>query len=66
MTIKPEISRRNRAYESDTKTKLFYLFLIAQLCSLFGLVVGILFLFYGFLELSDKKLSYLQAFSYQP
>jgi len=39
MTIKSGQSRRN----TDTKTKLFYLFLIAQLCSLFGLVVGILF-----------------------
>ncbi|NVM24307.1 MAG: hypothetical protein HWN70_00115 [Desulfobacterales bacterium] len=43
MTIKPEISKRKRAHESDTKTKLFYLFLIAQICSLFGLVVGVLF-----------------------
>jgi len=31
MAIKPGLSRRN----SDTKTKLFYLFLIAQICSLF-------------------------------
>jgi len=51
MTISPEVSKRNRAYESDTKTKLFYLFLVAQICSLFGLVVGILFFVLRFLRI---------------
>jgi hypothetical protein len=55
MTVGP--SKRNRTYERDrdNKTKLFYLFLIAQICAIFGMVVGVLFLFYGLLELFDKK-----------
>jgi len=37
------LGKRDRAYESDTKTKLFYLFLIAQICAIFGMVAGIVF-----------------------
>jgi len=48
MSIKHGSSRRS---DSDTKTKLFYLFLIAQICSLFGLVVGILFFMLRFLRI---------------
>jgi len=55
MTIKPEISKRKRAHESDTKTKLFYLFLIAQICSLFGLVVGVLFFILRLLRVIWQK-----------
>ncbi|UCH00651.1 MAG: hypothetical protein JSU78_01390 [Deltaproteobacteria bacterium] len=40
MTIKSGLSKR----DNDIKTKLFYLFLIAQICAIFGMVVGILFL----------------------
>ena len=35
----------SRSYErdGDIRTKLFYLFLIAQVCAIFGMAVGILF-----------------------
>jgi hypothetical protein len=45
MTIRLELNKSNRANQrdSDAKTKLFYLFLIAQICAIFCMVVGILF-----------------------
>jgi len=49
-TPKQKLEILDGAYESDTKTKLFYLFLIAQICAIFAMVVGILFLSYGFLK----------------
>ena len=45
MTRTYEFGKRKRALDrdGDMRTKLFYLFLIAQICSLFGLVVGTIF-----------------------
>jgi hypothetical protein len=37
MTIRP------RRRDVDTREKLFYLFLIAQICAIFCMVVGVLF-----------------------
>jgi hypothetical protein len=53
MIIKLDLSKRTRAYERDRDTKrtLFYLFFIAQLCSLFCLVVGILFFILRFFRI---------------
>ena len=53
MIIKPGLSKRTRAYERDRDNKrtLFYLFFIAQLCSLFCLVVGILFFILRFFRI---------------
>lgn len=45
MTIQREATKRKRPYdrERDIREKLFYLFLIAQVCAIFGMVVGVLF-----------------------
>ena len=37
MTIRP------RRRDVDTREKLFYLFFLAQVCAIFGMVVGVLF-----------------------
>lgn len=33
----------NNRRDTEIKTKLFYLFFIAQLCAIFGMVVGVIF-----------------------
>jgi hypothetical protein len=45
MTIQREETTRKRPYDRarDVREKLFYLFLIAQVCAIFGMVVGVLF-----------------------
>lgn len=45
MTPQREATTRKRPYgrERDIREKLFYLFLIAQVCAIFGMVVGVLF-----------------------
>ena len=45
MVHRTPLNKRKKAYdrEGDMKAKWFYLFLIAQLCALFGLVVGVVF-----------------------
>ena len=45
MVRRAPLNKRKTAYdrEGDMKTKWFYLFLIAQFCALFGLVVGVAF-----------------------
>lgn len=35
----------------DTREKLFYLFLVAQVCAIFGMVVGVLFFILRLLKL---------------
>jgi hypothetical protein len=52
MAPKFDVSIRNRPSERDRETKkaLFYLFFIAQICSLFCMVVGILFFILRFLR----------------
>jgi len=46
MNSKIEPSRRikNSRQETDIKTKLFYIFFIAQICAIFCMVVGVIFL----------------------
>ncbi|HUT70829.1 MAG TPA: hypothetical protein VMW89_09145 [Desulfatiglandales bacterium] len=53
MTLRLEMNRRNSAFQRDrdTRKRLFYLFFIAQICSIFCLVVGILFFILRFLRL---------------
>ena len=48
-----DLTKRKRPYERDKNTKvtLFYLFFIAQICALFGLVVGILFFILRFFRI---------------
>jgi F0F1-type ATP synthase membrane subunit c/vacuolar-type H+-ATPase subunit K len=36
-------SKRQHDKERDTREKFFYLFLLAQICAIFGMVVGVLF-----------------------
>ena len=45
MTNKVVVSKRKRTYEQerDFKTKLFFLFFLAQICAIIGMVVGVLF-----------------------
>ena len=45
MTIQREAITMKRPYgrARDTREKLFYLFLVAQVCAIFGMVVGVLF-----------------------
>jgi hypothetical protein len=52
MTLRLEVNRRNSAFQRDRDTKraLFYLFFIAQICSICCLVVGILFFILRFLR----------------
>jgi hypothetical protein len=44
-TVQHEAAIRKRVDNraKDTREKLFYLFLIAQVCAVFGMVVGVLF-----------------------
>jgi len=48
-----DLTKRKRPYEmnKNTKVTLFYLFFIAQICALFGLVVGILFFILRFFRI---------------
>lgn len=45
MTIQRGTITKKRPYgrARDTREKLFYLFLVAQICAIFGMVVGVLF-----------------------
>jgi len=45
MTIQHEAKTRKIPHDRarDTREKLFYLFLVAQVCAIFGMVVGVLF-----------------------
>ena len=53
MTIQREETTRKRPYDRarDTREKLFYLFLVAQVCAIFGMVVGVLFFILRLLKL---------------
>jgi hypothetical protein len=46
MTVQHAATKRKKPYDRarDTREKLFYLFLVAQVCAIFGMVVGVLFL----------------------
>ncbi|UCE33243.1 MAG: hypothetical protein JSV55_07195 [Deltaproteobacteria bacterium] len=52
MTLRLGVTRRNSAFQRDrdTRKQLFYLFLIAQICAIFCMVVGILFFILRFLR----------------
>jgi hypothetical protein len=45
MILQRETTTKRRPYDRDRdiREKLFYLFLIAQVCAIFGMVVGVLF-----------------------
>jgi hypothetical protein len=45
MTLQRGITTMKRPYDRarDTREKLFYLFLVAQICAIFSMVVGVLF-----------------------
>jgi len=45
MTVQRETRTRKKPYHrtKDPREKLFYLFLVAQICAIFAMVVGVLF-----------------------
>lgn len=45
MTVQREAGEKKRPYQRrrDPREKLFYLFLVAQICAIFAMVVGVLF-----------------------
>jgi len=51
-TVRREATTRTRNYDRarDTREKLFYLFLFAQVCAIFGMVVGVLFFIWRLLK----------------
>jgi len=45
------ISKRFYSRKKDTREKLFYLFLIAQVCAIFGMIMGVIFFILRILKL---------------
>jgi hypothetical protein len=43
MTVQARTKKRPYPRTRDPREKLFYLFLVAQLCAIFAMVVGVLF-----------------------
>ena len=54
MGVRPEARKKTGVSDRDTeiKTKLFYLFFIAQICAIFGMVVGVLFFILRFFRIT--------------
>ena len=52
MTVQHEATIKKRAYNraKDMRENLFYLFLIAQVCAIFGMIVGVLFFIWRLLK----------------